>query len=63
MKNTENNKRAPIFLKAESQQMIIQKGKKAEENYRERMAKMQTAKVGLRVRPAMLVALKILFCQ
>ena len=39
MKNTENTKRASRFLKAESQQIIIQKGMKAEENYRERLAK------------------------
>ena len=47
--------------KAECQQMILQKAKKPEENFQERLAKKKkTTKVGLRVRPAMLVALKSL---
>ena len=39
--------------------MIMKKAKKPEENFQERLAKKKTTKVGLRVRPAMLVALKI----
>ena len=39
MENTKNTKRASRFLKAESQQIIIQRGMKAEENCRERLAK------------------------